>query len=257
MLKKFLKKLLFNKGVRFERAHLKTYILYNVHKTSYQKTVLISHLTEPFMHGMSYNHTAFSESIEISNVFSEMGYNVDVVNYNDINFQLHEINIEKYSVIFGQGYPMDKIFSYPEINKITTIIYATGCHTFYLNTQAFKRLKQNYLTTNRYLVDSMIFNRFLFPLQLSLSDFMIIWGTEFTKSTYIPYYIHNAENISCVTAFFHKIHYPDLKKKDFFKHKNSFLFFGSSGLIHRGLDLVIDYFVKEKTKRLKNHMLLK
>ncbi len=241
-LKKHIKNFLFKKGIRIGKPTYKKYILHNIFNTSFERNILLIHLTEPFISGMSYKHTAFAESVEIASAFKSLCYNVDVINYNDDEITLEEIDVEKYFAVFGQGYAMDKIFSHPKINQIKTIIYATGCHTFYLNTNAFVRLKQNYQSTHKYLVDSMIFNRYLFPLQISISDYMFVWGNEFTKSTYVPYYIHNPENIICISAFFHKTINIDLEKKDFKKSSTSFLFFGSSGLIHRGLDLLIDYF---------------
>jgi glycosyltransferase involved in cell wall biosynthesis len=139
---------------------------------------------------------------------------------------------------------MDKIFHFPGISKILTIHYATGSHPFFLNNRSFERLRQSHDFTDQYLVNSILFNRFLFPLQTSISNYMFIWGNDFTRQTYLPYYLGNAEQVKCLPAFFYKTQTPDLEKKaaSYELLKNNFLFFGSSKFIHRGLDLLIEYF---------------
>ncbi|MBK8351116.1 MAG: hypothetical protein IPL21_05290, partial [Saprospirales bacterium] len=84
------------KGIRIGKPTYKKYILHNIFNTSFEKNILLIHLTEPFISGMSYKHTAFAESVEIASAFKSLCYNVDVINYNDDEITLEEIDVEKY-----------------------------------------------------------------------------------------------------------------------------------------------------------------
>jgi len=54
----------------------------NYYKTDFKKNVLLSYIVAPFKSDSpNYTHTNFNESIIIAEVFRDLGFNVDVYNY--------------------------------------------------------------------------------------------------------------------------------------------------------------------------------
>ena len=83
-------------------------------------------------------------------------------------------------------------------------------------------------------------------LQTFLSDGVVVLGNDFVLDTYKNYDKQGAERFKNLNAFFYDVYDIDLSKKDFSKAKEHFLWFGSSGLLHKGLDLLIDIFSKRR-----------
>ncbi len=72
------------------------------------------------------------------------------------------------------------------------------------------------------------------------SDLIIPLGNEFVLKTYTDY--NNKANYKSIDAFFFKNENFDINKKNFSQAKNKFLWFGSVGAIHKGLDILLDIF---------------
>jgi glycosyltransferase involved in cell wall biosynthesis len=58
------------------------------------------------------------------------------------------------------------------------------------------------------------------------------------------YFYKGDEKILQVPGFYHSFHTPNLLQKNFKEAKNHFLWFGSSRFIHRGVDLLLDIFLR-------------
>jgi hypothetical protein len=96
----------------------------NYYNSNNEKNVLISYIVEPFKKGDStYSHTNNIECIKIAETFKDLGFNVDIYNY---NFG-RNIDYSKYSVVFGFGDPFVSSF-YNRDHDIITIYYGTGMH---------------------------------------------------------------------------------------------------------------------------------
>ena len=54
----------------------------NFYNANHAKNVLISYIVRPFKKGVSLTHTNHAEALQIAQVFNELNYNVDVINYN-------------------------------------------------------------------------------------------------------------------------------------------------------------------------------
>jgi len=81
-------------------------LIHNYYKTKFNKNLLISYITYPFNRGINYFHTNMQESIKISEVFRDLEFNIDVVDYDYTG----SINYLKYDMIFGFGDPLVKCF---------------------------------------------------------------------------------------------------------------------------------------------------
>jgi len=118
--------------------------LINIYKTDFKKNVLICYITKPFRKKINYSHTNLNEAIIISKIFSELNFNVDVVDYDFNGF----INFEKYDVVFGFGDSFTKSF-YNRNKKIITIFYATGMHFLIQNYNSLKRIEEVFRKKNK------------------------------------------------------------------------------------------------------------
>lgn len=250
MIKFILKKVLPNKIIKiitqnyfykiFTNIFLKQ-IIKNFFKTKYKKKVLISYITSPFKKGFNLSHTSYIESLKIAEVFNKLGYIVDIVDY-DYEF---EIDFSKYDIVFGFGNPFCKRFFFNKKN-IITIHYATGMHIFWQNYITLKRIKDVYDKTKIWFLNSARIVEFTWSPMTILPDSIISLGNSASVETHSKYY---NGNIYCLSVPFYKtVNFIDvINNKNFNDAKKNFLWFGAAGAIHKGLDLLLDYF-SEKTE---------
>jgi hypothetical protein len=112
----------------------------NVCKTNYQKHVLLSYITHPFIDkAENLSHTNYLEARAIAHTFSQMWYNVDVYPYE----YTRGIEYDKYDVIFGFWDPLCNYFT-SNSKKILTIYYWTGMHIAHQNFHTLQRVKDVY-----------------------------------------------------------------------------------------------------------------
>lgn len=137
--KKFLKTRLTDSNAR----------IINLYKTNYDKTVLISYLTMPFLRPNEFKHQNFLTSHIIAESFSELGYNVDVVYY--LKEEL-PIAFEAYDVIFGLGPNFERSF-YNQKRDIPRIHLITGAHEGLHNAMSLKSIRDFYKLSGIWLPD--------------------------------------------------------------------------------------------------------
>lgn len=211
----------------------------NFHNTNHAKNVLISYIVGPFKRGTSLTHTNKAESLQISQVFNELGYNVDVVNF-DSN---RVLDYSKYDVILGFGGPLINSF-YKRKRKILTIYYGTGMHILHQNHATLKRVKDVYEKKGVWLLNSGRIVEKAWSVQTTLVDAIITLGNEATAESYRKYYAGPIFRIPC--SYYKITNCKDiLQKKDFAQARRHFLWFGGAGLIHKGLDLLLEVFEKK------------
>ncbi len=209
-------------------------ILYNVFNAKHRKKrVLVSYITTPFTKGLSRAHTNFMECFTAAQIFNEMGYTVDVANWDTL---LSHDEIENYDVIYGFGHNFRIACSNPKIN---TIFYSPGCSIDFSNIVTIQKVIDFYNATGKWCPDSA---RYCDQDNSVINNFaknIIVLGNDFVKNT------HNVKNrIFNLNAFYYDTYDINIDSKDFTNIKTNFLFFGSSGGLHKGLDLVIELFKK-------------
>ncbi|RZM24203.1 MAG: glycosyltransferase family 1 protein [Pedobacter sp.] len=138
-IKKFLKTKLTDSNAR----------IVNLYKTNYDKTVLISYLTMPFLRPNQFTHQNFLTSHIIAESFSELGYNVDIVYY--LKDEL-PIVYGDYDVIFGMGPNFERSFYNPQRN-IPRIHLITGAHQDFHNAASLKSIKDFYELSGIWLAE--------------------------------------------------------------------------------------------------------
>jgi len=211
-------------------------LLKNVFKTNFNKNVLISYILDPFLYGIKYSHTNYMECYTAAETFKELSFNVDVVNFmNECT-----INYRNYDVIYGFGHPLENLFYSEYADNIIKIYYSTGACPFFWNKESalrilnFKNEKKKIIPQSGRLVENF------WSLQLIMSDYNVCLGNQFMADTYLN--INPNLNIRTLNNFFYDVYDIDLTKKDYNESRKHFLWFGSAGLIHKGLDILLDIF---------------
>ena len=214
-------------------------ILKNVFATDFDKNVLISYLQAPFIKGINYRHTNVTECYTAAEIFSALGYNVDVIEYNNNA----KVNFSSYQVVYGQAYPFEKSFFAVNANS-KRILYGTGNSHYYFVKVSGKVVYDFYKKTGIMVPESARVDNSYSFLPYTCSDAIIALGNQFCKNTYLE--INPALNCYNLDAFYFDTYDIDVSKKDFSVPQKHFLWFGSGGLLYKGLGLCIDLFSRRK-----------
>ena len=166
-----------------------------MYKTDYKRNVLISYITYPFIYKSEdrfYMHTNFIESIEISKIWKNLGFNVDIFNYD----YRGKINYSKYDVIFGFGDPLCKYFYNQNPNKrVITIYYGTGMHVCHQNNFTLQRVKDAGLLFDPNNVEDMAEKIYKIWIDENLRKELIQKGFERIKDLTLEKYANEWKNI--------------------------------------------------------------
>lgn len=221
----------------------KTYFKKNVFNTNFNSSALVSYLSAPFTGGPQNKHTNHLECLFAAKALNNLGYNVDV-----IDFDYHKkITYEKYQIIYGFGDQFEQSF-YDTNFKGKRVLYSPGCNTVYSNLVSCIRLKE-FAEKGGELNPKLIrTTNDAWPLQKYLSNAVICLGNAFVLNSYkdpfeqTKYYQINCFPLDCNQAI-------NINQKDFSTAKYNLLWFGSQGSVHKGLDIVLHLI--EKNPKLK------
>ena len=227
---------------RFLPASVKAFIrrnitdrpVFNVFRTSYKKKVLISYITLPFRRA-SLAHSNFFEVFTAAKIFNELGYVVDVIHYEG-----RIPNLEGYDVIYGFGDVFQRYFERQHGRDAKAIYYGAGMHVCHQNNVTLKRVKDVYRKKGIWLCHSSRYVEKAWTHQTALSDGIIALGNDICAETYRKHY--DGVVLSCPAPFYQTLDYKEVMLRRKLGARNSYLWFGSAGLIHKGLDLCLEYF---------------
>lgn len=195
--------------------------------------VLLSYITQPFNleedDPLFYSHTNQWECKQIANAWVNHGYNVDIIDWDNATF----LPKKDYSVFIDIHSNMERIA--PLLGKnCKKILHITGAHWRFQNNAEKKRLsalkerKGIILQPRRQVPPSR---------GIEYADCATILGNKFTQGTF-NYSKKPLYPIPLSTT----VQLPFFENKEFNKIRKNFLWFGSSGMVHKGLDLVLDAF---------------
>jgi hypothetical protein len=172
-------------------------------------------------------HTIYWETVEIVRQLNNHGYLVD---YAD-NRAIFSGDWNRYAIIIDGS---DNLRYAPETSGQTRIHYATYIHWLVWNRAELERIA--WFKERTGILVPM--NRQL-PNILSdeYADYLTYYGTETQANSFSPKPIKRQLNISAVFV-------PQYRKKDIAKTRNNFLWLGGGGLVHKGLDIVMEAFVQ-------------
>lgn len=218
-----IKKIIFGYGI-FE----------NVNGTNFSQNCLLIYIIDPFKKiGSNYRHQNYWQAKELSKTLKEFNYNVDVINIGDDKNYFKK----KYSLVVNLHPGINKKYKKYLTSNHKEIFYCTGSNPEYLNKAERSRLSDLYKRKGVALKPRR---------QVKLLDKkdcenlagMIFMGNEYNLKTYNALPIKQKYLIS-------NTGYPFLQNNDFSaKSSKNFLFLSGSGQIHKGLDLLLEVFLK-------------
>lgn len=238
-MKKLIKKILRKIGIEITRYTHDPYKTVISLKSDYHSNgnVLLSYRLEPFLvkpgESIPNSHTNYWESFQIARTFLDMEFNVDVIDFRNSTFTPEK----EYSIFVSARTNLERISRYLNEDCIK-IAHLDTAHWIFNNYASFKRGLDLKERKNRTVTSKSL--RIIEPnLAIEYADFATILGNQFTISTYkyANKPIFRVPLPSCLT-------YPWPAKKDFESCRKNFLWFGSSGMVHKGLDLVIEAFME-------------
>jgi glycosyltransferase involved in cell wall biosynthesis len=197
--------------------------------------VLLSYIIEPFLLKdealVSNTHTHDWESLLIAKTFVSFGYSVDVIDYRDKTF----VPKKEYAFFVSARTNLQRISELLSEDCLK-IVHLDTSHWLFNNTAVYSRslaLQKRRGITLRSLEMKLV----EFNWAIEYCDFATILGNDHTISTYayadkriIPF------SVPAITV------YPLPEEKDYDAYRKHFLWFGSEGFIHKGLDLVLEVF---------------
>lgn len=224
-------------GMKFRyRKVAKMPVVENVFDRSFKNKVLLSYITAPFTKGLFKKHTNRLECYTAAQIFDELGYQVDVIEFKDT---IPSYMLEQYVAVYGFGKSFITAVSNPNIKAI---YYGTGACTKYSNPLTVQKVIDFYNTHGAWCPASARLNDSASEIMLNYASMIIPLGNSFVADTYkVSGIKQNIRNVNC---FYYDACKIDVKAKDFSKVKRNFLWFGSVGALHKGLDIVIDVFKK-------------
>lgn len=195
--------------------------------------VALSYITWPFREGWNSpkarGHTNAFEVVAMAEAWRDLGFRVEISDYEDTRYtppadcaiaiDLHS-NLERWEKSLPAG--------------CVRILHATGCEWRFHNEAELSRLRQ---IKQRRGVD-LVPRRQVAPTRAAeVADHISTLGNEFTIDTFI----HAGKPITRIPiSSAYEFAWPE--RRDFETAKRNFLWMGSYGMAHKGLDLVLEAF---------------
>lgn len=223
--------------IHYVQNRFKPPVIRNCFGRDYSKKVLISYVTYPFFKSIDdKSHTNFQESHAIAKVFDELGFSVDIVDY----FYEGKINYDEYDVIFGFEKPFENYF-YTQKNNLVSIFYGTGRHPYMSGPASLKRISEVYRKKGVRLLESARIVKNDYAIQTILPDAIFSLGNQYCADSWQMF--SNNRVYPIPASFYQECDYKKIVSgKNFDVSKSNYLWMGASGLIHKGLDLVLEAF---------------
>ena len=198
-------------------------------------TVLLSYLNEPFLISdgapLPNSHTNYWECREIAKTFLELGYHVDVIN----SYNIHFLPQKRYDVFIGHRNQYERIAGLLG-RECLKIAHFDTAHWLFNNLATYKRSydlqQRRRVTVSRWSQRIIEHNE-----AIECADCATVLGNEFTIGTF-RFADKPIFRIPISTCDI----YPWPATKDFDVCRRNYLWFGSSAMVHKGLDLVLEAF---------------
>lgn len=211
--------------------------IFNVFNTSGSRTVLLSYNREVFEKedvADQQRHTNRYTTWIIADILRACGYKVDVINYDESIVG----DYTQYDFVIGLGRSLEWVLKKRvSQTRVKVIWFGTGCNPFFSNPATIRRVADFNDRTGKVLMNSSRYILEDWPLQHEISDWIILHGATFAKSTYCP------ERITATDGPVLIHHALKRSEDEIQQSKSSYLWFGNGGAIHKGLDLVIEAFL--------------
>ena len=195
--------------------------------------VAISYLSWPFREGLDSprmrGHTNAFEVSAMAESFLELGYRVEICDYDNTHYKLPAdcvvaIDIHSNLERWHRESKSPRHF----------ILHATGTHWLQLNNAELERLES---LRNRKGFALKPRRQAAVSNSVEFADKIVVLGNEFTVKSW-EFSNKPITRIPISSAY--DFEWPE--SRDFSKAKRRFVWVGSYGMVHKGLDLVLDAF---------------
>ncbi|MEM1205523.1 MAG: glycosyltransferase, partial [Acidobacteriota bacterium] len=178
---------------------------------------------------LPYSHTHFWESWTLARTLVDLGYRVDVVSWTNQAF----VPTEPYDLVIDVRSSLERWDGVLPPETLRVLHIDTGHHTFHNPAQvarleALARRRRVQVRPQKMLPKN---------LAMETAHCATVLGNRFTQGTY-AFARKPLLHIPISVPFT----YPWPDGKDFEAARRRFLWFGSGGLVHKGLDLVLEAF---------------
>lgn len=175
------------------------------------------------------NHTHYWESLQMAATLRELGYDVDVISYRNTTFQPRH----DYSLLLGARVNFDRLAGLVG-EECVKVVHLDTSHWLFNNTAAYQRHLD--LARRRGVAIPIGRKQVEQNWAVENADHATVLGNDFTVGTYAYACkeLHPLPIPSCRT-------FPE-PTKDFDAVRRNYVWFGSHGLVHKGLDLVLEAF---------------
>lgn len=196
-------------------------------------SVLISYIIDPFKkewdESQSRGHTNVFELKCMVQIYQELGFRVEVIDWHNHNYKPANdcrimIDIYKNLEILRDKLP----------SGCRKIFHATGAHWKTQNYKEVERLNNLKSRMGKSLKPRRQVDSFG---SAEIADDIVVLGNEFTKNSY-----DYAPGIKTRIPISSAYEFDWIENRDYQKARRRFLWVGSYGMVHKGLDLVLEAF---------------
>ena len=204
-----------------------------------ERKALICYLPEAFDGPLPKSHSNFTECYAAAKAFHRLGYSVDCASREN-----DRVDYAPYEVVYGiTSLSYARSFSAADREPLR-IFYSVGAHTFLnfkvtadRNLDFFREHGTRALASCHYVPGNGM-NYY----NARLSDAVICLGDN-SVAEYFRGEDPRPEHYYSLPAFYFDVRRPS-PEKNFDRCRRNLLWFGSSGLIHKGLDIAIDFALR-------------
>jgi|CXWL01.1.fsa_nt_gi glycosyltransferase involved in cell wall biosynthesis len=202
-----------------------------------QGDVLFSFLVDPFLlkpdDPIFNSHTHYWECLQIARIFLDLGYAVDVIDSHNQTFRPGK----RYSFFVGHRINFDRVADSLKKSGCVKIAHLDTAHWIFNNHSTYQRKFELQRRRGVAIKES---HRIIEPNQaIENADHAVMYGNQFTLDTfrYAHKPLFQVPISTCAIV-------PWPENKDYSACRSNFLWFGSGGFVHKGLDLVLEAFAE-------------
>jgi glycosyltransferase involved in cell wall biosynthesis len=182
-------------------------------------------------------HTQYAQCAEMAWIFTELGYHVDAINWNDLTF----VPKRRYDVVFDICLNLARLEPFYDDNTFK-LFYCTGSAPYYQNAAEIKRVEAvNERRNGTYRARRLVLDPKVAARSLEIADACLLLGNDHTRQTYPEHLRHKIE---LVPTYASSLGERAKSPQEFVPAQREFLWFAGSGAVHKGLDLVLEVFAK-------------
>lgn len=206
----------------------------NVNGTTFIRHGLLLYVTRPFLdEATDFRHQNLQQVKVLARVLGELGYNVDVIDFNARRVRLPRA----YDLVIDLHPGLNPVYWNHLAPAAKRIAYITGSNPSFANRAESERLEALYRRRGRRLRPRRHSRPFDKPLMESY-DAMFFIGNAYTLRTYEEFRLKRV-------CLIRNTGYPELLNDDVTtKRPDTFLYLGSTGQVHKGLDRLLEVFAR-------------